>query len=71
MASYLVDAAHARGALKRGGNVLKVNFDESMESAFVSGEPQRSFLALDDALTALRQLARDRRRSSNCAISAD
>jgi RNA polymerase sigma factor (TIGR02999 family) len=54
MRRILVDAARARGALKRGGNALKVNLDES---AVVSGEPQRSLLALDDALTALSQLA--------------
>ena len=54
MRRVLVDAARARGALKRGGNALKVNLDES---AVVSGEPQRSLLALDDALTALSQLA--------------
>jgi RNA polymerase sigma factor (TIGR02999 family) len=54
MRRVLVDAARSRGALKRGGNVLKVNLDES---AVVSGEPQRSLLALDDALTALSQLA--------------
>ena len=54
MRRILVDGARARGALKRGGNALKVNLDES---AVVSGEPQRSLLALDDALTSLSQLA--------------
>ena len=54
MRRILVDAARARGALKRGGNALKVNLDES---AVVCGEPPRSLLALDDALTALSHLA--------------
>jgi RNA polymerase sigma factor (TIGR02999 family) len=54
MRRILVDAARARGALKRGGNALKVNFDESV---VVCGDPPRSLLALDDALTALSQLA--------------
>ena len=54
MRRILVDAARARGALKRGGNALKVNLDES---AVVSAEPQRSLVALDDALAALSQLA--------------
>src|SRR5207247_6518084 len=48
MRRILVDAARARGALKRGGNALKVNLDES---AVLSGAPQRSILALDEALT--------------------
>jgi RNA polymerase sigma factor (TIGR02999 family) len=54
MRRILVDAARARGAFKRGGNAVKVNFDESV---VVSCEPQRSLVALDDALTALSQLA--------------
>jgi RNA polymerase sigma factor (TIGR02999 family) len=49
-----VDAARARGALKRGGNALKMNLDES---AVLSSAPQRSILALDEALTAFAQIA--------------
>jgi RNA polymerase sigma factor (TIGR02999 family) len=54
MRRILVDAARARGALKRGGNALKVNLDES---AVLSSTPQRSILALDEALTAFAQVA--------------
>ena len=54
MRRILVDAARARGALKRGGNAAKVNLDES---AILSGVPQRSILALDEALTAFSQVA--------------
>jgi RNA polymerase sigma factor (TIGR02999 family) len=54
MRHILVDAARARGALKRGGAALKVNLDES---AFLSSEPQPSILALDEALTAFTQIA--------------
>jgi RNA polymerase sigma factor (TIGR02999 family) len=54
MRRILVDAARARGALKRGGNALKVNLDES---AVLSSAPQRSILALDEALTAFAQVA--------------
>ena len=54
MRRILVDAARARGALKRGGNALKVNLDES---ALLSSAPQRSILALDEALTAFSQVA--------------
>jgi RNA polymerase sigma factor (TIGR02999 family) len=53
MRRILVDAARARGALKRGGNALKVNFDES---AVLSSAPHRSILALDEALTAFAQV---------------
>jgi RNA polymerase sigma factor (TIGR02999 family) len=54
MRRILVDVARARGALKRGGNALKVNLNES---AVLSSTPQRSILALDEALTALAQVA--------------
>jgi RNA polymerase sigma factor (TIGR02999 family) len=54
MRRILVDAARARGAHKRGGNALKVNLDEA---ALLSAAPDRSILALDDALTALSQVA--------------
>jgi RNA polymerase sigma factor (TIGR02999 family) len=54
MRRILVDAARARGALKRGGRALKVNLDET---ALLSSVPNRSILALDDALTAFSQVA--------------
>ena len=50
----LYHAARARGASKRGGRALKVNFDET---ALVSSSPNRSILALDEALTAFSQVA--------------
>lgn len=54
MRRILVDAARARGAHKRGGGALKVNLDET---AILSGGPDRSILALDEALTALSLVA--------------
>jgi RNA polymerase sigma factor (TIGR02999 family) len=54
MRRILVDAARARGAQKRGGGVLKVNLDET---ALLSNSPDRSILALDEALTAFSQVA--------------
>src|SRR5204863_6542741 len=54
MRHILVDAARARGALKRGGNARKVNLDET---AVLSAAPHRSILALDEALTAFSQVA--------------
>jgi RNA polymerase sigma factor (TIGR02999 family) len=54
MRRILVDAARARGADKRGGRALKVNLDET---ALLSGTPNRSILALDEALTAFSQVA--------------
>jgi RNA polymerase sigma factor (TIGR02999 family) len=54
MRRILVDAARARGAHKRGGNALKVNFDET---ALVSRTPDRAILALDEALTAFSEIA--------------
>jgi RNA polymerase sigma factor (TIGR02999 family) len=54
MRRILVDAARARGADKRGGRALKVNLDET---ALLSCAPNRSILALDDALTAFSQVA--------------
>jgi RNA polymerase sigma factor (TIGR02999 family) len=53
MRRILVDAARARGAHKRGG-ALKVNLDET---ALLSSAPDRSVLALDEALTAFSQVA--------------
>jgi RNA polymerase sigma factor (TIGR02999 family) len=54
MRRILVDAARARGSEKRGGITPKVNIDET---AVVSPAPDRSILALDDALTAFSQVA--------------
>jgi RNA polymerase sigma factor (TIGR02999 family) len=54
MRRILVDAARARGADKRGGDALTVNLDET---ALLSSAPNRSILALDDALTAFSQVA--------------
>jgi len=54
MRRILVDAARVRGAHKRGGNVLKVDLDET---ALLPCIPNRSILALDEALTAFSQVA--------------
>jgi len=54
MRRILVDAARARSALKRGGRALKVNLDES---AVLSTAPDRSLLALDEALSAFSHVA--------------
>ena len=54
MRRILVDAARARGAHKRGGSALKVNLDET---ALLSSVPDRSILALDEALTTFSRLA--------------
>ena len=54
MRRILVDAARARRAHKRGGLAPKVNIDEV---AVLSTGPDRSILALDEALTAFSQVA--------------
>jgi RNA polymerase sigma factor (TIGR02999 family) len=54
MRRILVNAAQARAAQKRGGGAPKVNLDET---AVLSSEPDRSILALDEALTVFSQLA--------------
>ena len=54
MRRVLVNAAHARAAQKRGGRTPKVNIDET---AVLSPAPDRSILALDEALTAFSRLA--------------
>jgi RNA polymerase sigma factor (TIGR02999 family) len=54
MRRILVDAARARGSHKRGGIAPKVSLDET---AILSPSPDRSVLALDDALTAFSQVA--------------
>jgi RNA polymerase sigma factor (TIGR02999 family) len=54
MRRILVDAARARGSRRRDGVSSKVNLDES---AVLSPAPDRSILALDEALTAFSQVA--------------
>jgi len=54
MRRILVDGARARGAHKRGGMAPKVDIDDT---AVLSPAPDRSILALDEALTAFSQLA--------------
>jgi len=54
MRRILVDAARARGAHKRGGDVVKVNLDQI---SVLASAPDRSVLALDEALTAFSQIA--------------
>ena len=54
MRRILVDAARARASQKRGGLAVKVNLDET---AVVSRAPDRSMVALDDALTEFAKIA--------------
>jgi RNA polymerase sigma factor (TIGR02999 family) len=54
MRRILVDAARARGSRKRGGIGHQISLDET---AILSPAPDRSIIALDDALTAFSQLA--------------
>jgi RNA polymerase sigma factor (TIGR02999 family) len=54
MRRILVDAARTRGSQKRGGLAPKVNIEET---AVISPAPDRSILALDEALTAFSTVA--------------
>jgi RNA polymerase sigma factor (TIGR02999 family) len=54
MRRILVDAARARASHKRGHGAVRMNFDEA---AIVSPEPDRSIVALDDALAAFAEVA--------------
>jgi RNA polymerase sigma factor (TIGR02999 family) len=54
MRRILVDAARTRGARRRDGAPAKVNLDESV---LLSPSPDRSILALDEALTAFSRVA--------------
>ena len=54
MRRILVDAARARASNKRGAGAVHVNFDQT---AVVSPEPDRSMVALDDALAAFAQIS--------------
>ena len=58
MRRILVDHARARHYQKRGGDAVKVTFDEAL---VVSNEPSQDFVALDDALEALAKF--DERKS--------
>lgn len=54
MRRILVDAARARGSKKRDGAKANVNLNET---AVLSPSPDRSILAVDEALTAFSRLA--------------
>ena len=54
MRRILVDSARARASHKRGAGAVHVNFDAT---AVVSPEPDRSIVALDDALAAFTKVA--------------
>jgi RNA polymerase sigma factor (TIGR02999 family) len=54
MRRILVDAARRHGSRRRGGIPSKVNLDDS---AVLSSRPDRSILAVDEALTAFSQVA--------------
>jgi RNA polymerase sigma factor (TIGR02999 family) len=58
MRRVLVDAARARGYKKRGGDAVRVTFDEGLR---VAEEPGHDLVALDDALQALAKF--DERKS--------
>jgi RNA polymerase sigma factor (TIGR02999 family) len=54
MRRILVDAARSNGSRRQGGAPAKVNLDDSV---ILSPSPDRSILAVDEALTALSQMA--------------
>jgi RNA polymerase sigma factor (TIGR02999 family) len=54
MRRILVDAARARGSRKRGGQAVRVNFEEA---AVLVAEPDQSMIALDEALAAFSEIA--------------
>ena len=54
MRRILVDRAHAKGTVKRGGRALRLSLDEAPEVA--SGSGGREIIAIDEALTALAQV---------------
>ena len=58
MRRILVDHARARHAQKRGGEGVRVTFDEAL---VVTDDPRQNFVALDDALEALAKF--DERKS--------
>ena len=54
MRRILVDAARARHSHKRGGGAVHVNFEST---AVLALEPEQSIIAVDEALTALSEIA--------------
>jgi RNA polymerase sigma factor (TIGR02999 family) len=54
MRRILVDSARAKNARKRGSRAAKVNFEET---AVLAQEPDRSIIALDEALGAFSEIA--------------
>jgi RNA polymerase sigma factor (TIGR02999 family) len=54
MRRILVDAARRKRSRKRGDGAVRVNLEET---AVLAPEPDRSLIALDDALTAFSQIA--------------
>jgi RNA polymerase sigma factor (TIGR02999 family) len=54
MRRVLVDAARAKGSRKRGSRAVRVNFEET---AVLAAEPDRSMIALDEALAAFSEVA--------------
>jgi len=54
MRRILVDGARAKHSRKRGSRAIHVNFDET---AVLATEPDRSMIALDDALAAFSEIA--------------
>jgi RNA polymerase sigma factor (TIGR02999 family) len=54
MRRILVDAARARSSRKRGSGAIKLNFEET---AVLAQEPDRSMIALDEALAAFSEIA--------------
>jgi RNA polymerase sigma factor (TIGR02999 family) len=54
MRRILVDAARARGSRKRGGDVVRVDFDEGQD---LWGKRDAALLALDEALEAFSKAA--------------
>lgn len=58
MRRILVDFARARDVAKRGGNLVRVDFEEALT---VSRQPSGELIALDDALNALARF--DSRKS--------
>jgi RNA polymerase sigma-70 factor (ECF subfamily) len=53
MRRILVDAARARNSRKRGSGAIHVNFEET---AVLAPEPDRSMIALDEALAAFSEI---------------
>jgi RNA polymerase sigma factor (TIGR02999 family) len=54
MRRILVDAARAKASRKRGSGAVRVNFEET---AVLAAEPDRSMIALDEALGAFSEVA--------------